>query len=476
MGIMESEGGKVIASVSGKPDFNRRGDRAVSKVDRHPPHSEESEKGVLGCLLLDNACMDEAVLRIGDKVKVFYDLRHQTIFEAMLRVRAKHQSCADLITMMNELKAMKLLEQIGDVTYLSELQDFVPSAGNMSYYLDHVCERYLLRTMLQTCQGIASELYEYTGPAETLLDCAEREILAISQTFARGRGGVDLASVQNQLIALYESAMGGQVAGLVTDFRDLDHKLGGCMPQELIIIGGTPSAGKTTLAMNIAYNVACRGNMVSFKSLETSATKMVHRLHCYAGKVDSSGFLRGQATELEMQKMVVAVDLVAKQRDRILISDEAMTDAKLLASCRQDYQKGARLFVVDMLQNIQAKGDSEFAIVTNASKCLKNIAKELNVPVIGVSSLSRMETDKSGKVRRPTMHDVRQSGQIESDADKMILLHAPEREGDLRQVTGIIAKNKDGPLGDVAFTFFSNQFRFESAEIGGDEPYRPHAD
>jgi replicative DNA helicase len=448
-------------------------------LDRLPPHSTEAEQGVLGCCLTDPKALDETIVSLGDNINAFYDLRHQTIFNVLVQMRSDMQPVSDLIAVCDKLKDMQLLEQVGGVTYISQVQD-VPSAANLPYYLEIIREKYLLRLLLTTCSGAVGKAYDNLGTVEDFIGETERAVLAVRQTFSRGRGTVDLSSIQQKLIAAYEQAMTGTVAGLTTDFRDLDYRLGGCMPQEMIVIGGTPSAGKTTLAMNIAYNIAVRGEIVSLKSLETSASKLVHRLQCYAGKVDSSGFLRGQATESEMHKMIRAVSMVSAQKERLIISDEAMTDTQLVASCRQDYQNGARLFVIDMLQNIQAKGDSDFAIVTAASKCVKNIAKELNVPVIVTSALSRMETDKSGKVRRPSMHDLRQSGQIESDADKIVLLHCPEREGDLRQVTGIIAKNKDGPLGDVNFTFFANQFRMESAQVGDNPEPRetkpPHAD
>ena len=452
----------------------------TNTVDRLPPHSPEAEQGVLGCILLSpNECLDETMVRLGEQ-RVFYDLRHQTIYDALVDMR-NNMEPIDLITVQGKLKDLKLLEQVGGITYLSQLIDSVPSAANLSYYLDIMCEKFLLRQAILHCTEFVGKVYDYDGECEELLTDLERDTLAIRGTFYRGRIGTDIQAVQRELIESYEAVMKGlKPAGIVTQFHDWNRKLGGMLGQEMIVIGGTPSSGKTTLAMNIGYNCAMSGIKVSLISMETSARKLVHRLHCMAANVDGGGFLRGGAGEREFQQMVVGVSAVGKVRQNLLIHDTTLTDGQLAAICRQDYQQGARLFVVDMLQNIQARGDKEFEMVTAASRCIKNIAKELDVPVIVTSALNRLDSDKTGKVRRPTMHDLRQSGQIESDADKIVLLHCPaeEREKDIRAVTADVAKNKDGPLGTIALTLFASQFRFESASVGEEleEGRNPHAD
>lgn len=453
----------MIESISEPRRANRRIDIRAQTGDRLPPHSLEAEAGALGCCLLEPSALDEIIVKLGDKKEAFYDLKHQTIYEALVQMRGEMQPVNDLIAVQQFLKDRQLLEPIGGIAYLNQLQDAIPSAANLTYYLNFLCEKYLIRRLINTCTGIVGKGYDYEGNPDELLSEAEREVLAIRQTFSRGHGSMDISTLQKRLVEIYEQAESGLTAGLTSDFVDFNRKLGGFMGQEMIVIGGTPSAGKTTLAINLAWQIACKGTVVSIKSLETSGTKLLHRLHCMAGRVDSAGFLHGSASQEDMEKMVVAMKTVADQRERIILSDDAMTDAQLVASCRQDYQKGARFFVVDMLQNIQTKADGETAKVSLASTCIKNLAKELNVPIVVTSALSRMETDKQGKVRRPTMHDLRQSGQIESDADKIVLLHCPEREGDVREVTAIAAKNKDGPLGDISFTFFASQFRFETA-------------
>ena len=247
------------------------------------------------------------------------------------------------------------------------------------------------------------------------------------------------------------------------------------MGQELIIIAGNPSTGKTTLALNIAYRVARDGHKVSLISMETSAKKLVHRLHSLAGQVEGGKFLRGQVEDSDFAEMSQGVISVREIADNLLIHDcGAMTEGKLLSICRKDYQEGSRLFIVDYLQLLQARGESETEKTTNASKCLKGLAAELNCPVIAIASLHRQEV---GKVRRPLMSDLRQSGQIEYDAEKIMLLYCEDVTLPIREVECNIAKNKDGPLDTVKLTMFSGQFRMENASAVSDDdvPRSQHA-
>jgi len=456
-------------NAASKRPARTAGRQDASPIDRLPPHSIEAERGVLGCCLMDAGALDAAMLKLGDNMEAFYDLRNRTIYESLVAMRSDMLPI-DLITVHQHLKDRKLLSNVGGIGYVSECIDKTPAASNLDYYLTIVCEQYLLRKLVQNCSGAVGRIYDFEGDVPGLISEVEREVLAVRQTFDRGRGRTNIAAIQQSLTDIYEAAiMQNQVAGLQTGFHDLDRKLGGLMPQEMIVVGGSPSAGKTTLALNIGFGVARAGTIVSIISMETSATKVVHRLHCLAGQLDGGGFIRGGASESELGRMMGAMQTVRDASERLFLNDTTLTDGQLQALCRQDYARGARLFVVDMLQNIQAEGKGEFERVTNASKCVKNIAKELNVPVIVTSALSRVEVNqKTGKPRRPTMHDLRQSGQIESDGDKIVLLHCDDRESDVRTVECTVAKNKDGPCGTINFTFFANQFRFETATVGMD--------
>jgi replicative DNA helicase len=284
----------------------------------------------------------------------------------------------------------------------------------------------------------------------------------------------NVKAIQKALIQKYQEAHERKLApGLMSGFYDLDRLAGGMMAQEMIVVGGVPSAGKTTLAMNIGLAVAQSGVTVSVCSLETSAEKLIHRFHCMAGRVDGGPFLRGEPTEGDFPKITAGINRVNAIADRLLIHDESMSDTQLAAVCRRDYQRGARLFIVDYLQLIQSKGDGEFERVTKASKCIKSIAKELNCPVIVVSALSRQE---KGKPRKPSLNDLKQSGQIEYDADKVYLLHCETNE-DIRAVECDVAKNKDGAKGTVSLTLFACQFRFESTSpVSAEDVPHPYKD
>ena len=221
-----------------------------AKLDRLPPHSTEAEQGVLGCLLWSpNDCMNECIAKFKGDQEVFYDLRHQTIYDVMQGL-LDEEGRFDLITLQQRLKDKQILEQVGGIAYLSSMQDAVPSAANLSYYLDIVVEKAVLRKLIRTCSDVVGRAYEHEGEGMALVDEAERCILAV-RPMMRSRNTVDIAQIQRDLISLYDSAMTGVVAGLLTDYPDLDRKLGGALPQEVIVIGGTPSSGKSTLAREL---------------------------------------------------------------------------------------------------------------------------------------------------------------------------------------------------------------------------------
>lgn len=432
-----------------------------AKLDRLPPQSIESEQGVLGCILwAPNDCMPEVESRFGGlKEEWCYDLRHQTIYDTIKTMRDEREA-VDLITLQQRLKDNQVLDQVGGIAYLSSLQDAVPSAANLSHYLDIVEEKFVLRKSIRLFSDFVARAYLNEGEVDTLLDEMERDVLRIRIDKARKN---DIRSIQKSLLAKYQVALERQApTGLMTGFYDLDRKVGGMMGQEMIVIGATPSGGKTTLAQNIAFNIAEAGTVVSISSLETSAEKLVHRWNCMAGKVDGSPFLNGNPTEEDIAKMSMGQTRIMALKDRLLINDHGMTEGQWAAQCRKDHQAGARLFVLDMIQLLDAKGKDEFERVTNASKCIKRVAKELDCPVIAISSITRISKPQGKKSSEPTMHDLKQSGQIESDADKIYLLSSEDGLSAVRTVKLNVAKNKDGATGPIYLTLLASQFRFES--------------
>ncbi len=432
-------------------------------AERLPPHSPEAEKGVLGCILLSpNESIIECVsaLRIGKEA--FYDLRHQVIYENIVAMSEQRQPI-DIITLQQWMKDNGELEMVGGILYLSALPETVPSSSNLGYYLEIVLEKFTLRKLIATCTGVIRRVYEYEGEFNEFLNGVEREILSIRQSIESGNRGIaDITKIQEQLQQEYEDAAGGKTPmGLLTGFPDLDRISGGMMPQEMIVLAGLRSTGKTSLALNIATNVARQEVTVGVISLETSAKKIVHRKLCTLGQMNGGKLQRGDVTDELIRKATIAQSEMKKIRSRILISDDGnQTTQGVSTTARRMYQRGARLIIIDMLQLINGKGKDENEKTADASKQIKGLAKELDIPIIILSSMNR---ESAKEIRRPRLSDLRNSGQIESDADKVYLLYSEsENNNPIRDVKMDIAKNKDGELGTVTFTFFAPQFRMGS--------------
>jgi replicative DNA helicase len=451
----------------------RQRTKATRMVDRLPPHSIEAEQGVLGCCLLSQDVIGEAMLLFPSGADVFYDLRHRTIYSTLIEMFQAGDH-VDTLTVVQRLRDRGQLDQVGGMAFLASLPEATGCALNLRYYADILTEKYILRKAITLCTSTAGAAFDCPPEVDNFLSDFERAALLIRQGVETGRGRADVSAVQQQLVSDYEAAMTSQtLMGISTGYSDLDRKLGGLTGQELIVIGGVPSSGKTTLALNIAVRAAHAGVTVSIMSLETSAKSLVHRIHCILGQVDGAAFLKGTALQGHFEKMSLGVNRTAAIRTRLMLHDTAMTDGQLFAAARQDYQAGARLFIVDYLQLLQTRGKDEFERVTNASKALKNLAKELNCPVIAVSSLSRPNED-----RKPVLRDLRQSGQIDYDVNKALLLYCKDSTTDIHDVDCIIAKNKDGETGEVRFTFLASQFRFELRSPIDDDniPPPPHND
>ncbi|MGA2871298.1 MAG: DnaB-like helicase N-terminal domain-containing protein, partial [Verrucomicrobiota bacterium] len=261
----------------------------AGKLDRLPPNSPEAEQGVLGCILLSpNDCLGDCVEKLKDDGKeAFYDLRHQTIYET-LTLMFNSRAPIDLITVQQNLKDRQLLEQVGGIAYLAQLQDAVPSAANLAYYLEIVREKFLLRRMIQTCSGVVGKIYDYEGEVDALLDEVEKEVLRVNESRVQTnvQGVKDLV---NHAIGQIEHFFNrkGELSGLATGFHDLDRMTDGLHGGEMIVIAARPSMGKTSLAMNIAEHVALEAKVpVGVFSLEMSAESLVLRMMCSLARVN----------------------------------------------------------------------------------------------------------------------------------------------------------------------------------------------
>ncbi|MGD0743652.1 MAG: replicative DNA helicase [Verrucomicrobiota bacterium] len=453
-------------------------------IDRLPPHSLEGEQGVLGCVLLSpNECLGECLEKLKDGGEVFYDLRHQTMFETLVAMYDTREAI-DVITLQQRLKDKQLLEQVGGIAYLSQLQDAVPSAANLSYYLDIVREKFLLRKMIATCTDVVGRVYDYEGEVDALMDEVERDVLRISESRVQGNT-LGIKQLVHQAIGTIENyfSRSGTLTGLSTGFADLDRMTDGLHGSEMIVIAARPSMGKTSLAMNIVEHVAIETKLpVGVFSLEMSAESLVVRMMCSLARVNLQSVRGGFRNESDFPKLTSAAGKLAGAP--LFIDDSpALSILQLRARARRMWQQhGIKLFVIDYMQLLHSTArraqENRQQEISDISSGIKALAKELKAPVIVLSQLNR-EPEKRERGAEPKLSDLRESGAIEQDADLVGLLYKPNAGEDDDGVTAegpeglpvnlLIAKQRNGPTGDVKLTFLKPYTRFESAAKVSDE-------
>lgn len=469
--------------IAEKPDLKssprqRRSNNGVQITDRLPPHSPEAEQGVLGCIMISpNDCMGECITKLKGGAEVFYDLRNQTIFTALAEMYDSREAI-DVITLQERLKNKQLLEQVGGISYLASLPDIVPSAANLSYYIDIVLEKFLLRKMIQVCTGVVGRVYEYEGEVDALMDEIERDVLRISESRVQSQTITikDLVKSAINTIEDYHQRQ-GTLTGIGTGFIDLDKMTTGLHGGEMIVIAARPSIGKTSLAMNIAEHVAIELRLpVGVFSLEMTADSLVLRMLCSRSRVNLRNIRDGFLAERDFPKLTGAAGKLAGAP--LFIDDSSgLSILQLRAKARRMHQQhGIKLFVIDYLQLLHSssrRAENRQQEIADISNGIKALAKELNVPVIVLSQLNREVEREKG--RPPRLSDLRESGSIEQDADLVGLLYRPKQgddedpgptdnDTDAIPVNLLIAKQRNGPAGeDVYLTFLKNYTRFESA-------------
>jgi len=453
-----------------------------AKLDRLPPHSIEAEQGVLGSIFLSpNDCMGETIEKLKTGSETFYDLRHRTIYETLVEMYDGKEPI-DSITVQQRLRDRQQLDAIGGIAYLSSLPDSVPSAANLGFYLNVVREKYILRRMIQACSGVVSRVYEHEGEVDALLDEVERDILRISEERTENTSSTikDLVRTAISTIEDYHQRQ-GMLTGIGTGFLDLDKMTSGFHEGEMIVIAARPSMGKTSLAMNIAEAVAIDQKLpVGVFSLEMTAESLVLRMLCSRSRVNLRNIRDGFLAERDFPKLTGAAGKLANAP--LFIDDSpGLSILQLRAKARRMAQQyGIKLFVIDYLQLLHStarRAENRQQEIADISNGVKALAKELKVPVVVLSQLNReLEKDKN---RKPRLSDLRESGAIEQDADLVALLYKPgggedddgaPQEQDAVPVNLLIAKQRNGPTGDVHLTFLKSYTRFESAaKISGDD-------
>lgn len=430
----------------------------------------------MGCIFLSpNDGMGVCIEKFKAGSGVFYDLRNRSIYELLVEMYDQKQAI-DLITVSQKLKDAEQLEAVGGLGYLSGLIDAVPSAANLAYYIEILREKYVLRKMIQTCTDVVGRVYGHEGEVDALLDEVERDILRISEDrIEAGSAGIkELVHKAINTIEEYHQRQ-GMLTGISSGFQDLDRLTSGWHGGEMIVIAARPSMGKTSLAMNIVESVTLDQKLpVGVFSLEMTSESLVLRMLCSRARVNLRNIMEGFLAERDFPKLTGAAGKLAGAP--LYIDDTpGLSILQLRARARRMAQQhGIKLFVIDYLQLLNStsrRAENRQQEIADISNGVKALAKELDVPVIVLSQLNReMEKDKN---RKPRLSDLRESGSIEQDADLVGLLYRPssgeedesgaEAESDGVPVQLLIAKQRNGPTGDVPLTFLKGYTRFESA-------------
>ena len=442
-----------------------------------PPNSVEAEQSVLGGLLLENEALD----RIADILNQadFYRHDHRLIYTHIAKLIEQNRP-ADIVTVAESLENSAELSSVGGIAYLGALAQNTPTAANIRRYAEIVRERSIMRTLVEVGSGIAESAYNPQGrEAQQLLDEAEAKIFQIAESGNRGSEGFIniqtlLPKVADRIDYLYQRENQGSVTGVPTGFDDLDEKTSGFQPGDLIIVAGRPSMGKTAFSLNIAENVALDSKKaVAVFSMEMGATQLATRMIGSVGRLDQHRMRNGNLEDEDWARLTTAL---GKLNDAPIFIDEGagLSSFDVRARARRLHRQtgGLGLIVVDYLQLMSGTSgrasENRATEISEISRSLKSLAKELEVPVVALSQLNRSVEQRPDK--RPVMSDLRESGAIEQDADLILFIYRDEVYNPDSEDKGtaeiIIAKQRNGPIGRVRLTFLGQHTRFENFASG----------
>lgn len=450
--------------------------------DRIPPQDIEAEQAVLGAIFLDSDAIIDAMEVI--EPRDFYRRSHQVIFQCMIQLNDRNEAI-DLITLKAEIEKSNALEDVGGISYLTELSQASPSSASVSYYAKIVDDKATLRNLIQAANRIVTKGFEQDEEVQAIVDAAEKSILEVSEK-RNSTGFQSIADVLNRSIENIDrlAQNNEEITGLPTGYQALDKMTAGLQKEELIILAARPAVGKTAFALNIAQNVGTKtDNTVAIFSLEMGAESLVNRMLCAEGSIEASHLRTGQLNDEEWRNLIVAMGSLS--RASIYIDDTpGIKISEIRARCRKLAQEKGNLglILIDYLQLIEGTGrESRQQEVSEISRQLKKLAKELKVPVIALSQLSRGVEQRQDK--RPVLSDIRESGSIEQDADIVAFLYRDDyyqREGGEEDggeepqndnvIEVIIEKNRSGARGTVELLFIKEYNKFSSlsprAEFG----------
>lgn len=439
-----------------------------SITDRVPPHNHEAEQSVIGAIFLEpQSLITASEILIPED---FYRISHQKIFQTMIDLSDQGKAI-DVVTVTEELSVKKELEDVGGLSYLTELANAVPTAANIAHYAKIVEEKALLRRLIRVATKIVEDGYTREDEVEGLLAEAEKKVMEV----ANRKNAGDFKHVKDVLVQTYDNIeqlqnRKGDVTGIPTGFKDLDRMTAGFQRNDLIIVAARPSVGKTAFALNIAQNVAikARENVAIF-SLEMGAEQLVMRMLCAEGNIDAQALRTGALTTEDWGKLTMAMGSLSNSG--IYIDDTpGLRVSEIRAKCRRlSQENGLGMILIDYLQLIQGSGrsgENRQQEVSEISRSLKALARELKVPVIALSQLSRGVEQRQDK--RPMMSDIRESGSIEQDADIVAFLYRDDyydkETENKNMIEIIIAKQRNGPTGTCTLAFKKEYNKFLNIE------------
>lgn len=439
------------------------------ELGKIPPSDIEAEQAVLGSMLTDKDAVVAAIEVL--KEEDFYREDHKAIYRAILNLYSKSEPI-DIITIKAELSSIGKLEQVGGLEYLASLPDMAPTSANIEKYIKIVEEKSMLRSLIQTANQIIALGYDPTEEVESIMDQAEKSIFDVMQK-KNQKGYASIKEVLVDTFAGLEKLYNQKqhITGVPTGFTDLDYKTAGLHESDLILIAARPAMGKSAFALNLATNAAVKANVpVAIFSLEMSKEQMVNRILCSEAMVDSNKIRTGKIDDEDWMKLAGALGPLSESE--IYIDDTpGISVMEIRAKCRKmKLEKNIGLVVIDYLQLVQGsnsrKGGSREQEISEISRSLKILAKEINVPVIALSQLSRAPEQRPD--HRPMLSDLRESGAIEQDADIVMFLYRDDyynEDSEKKNVAEvIIAKHRSGSTGTVELLWLGNYTKFTNIE------------
>jgi replicative DNA helicase len=442
---------------------------AISEITgvRVPPQNLEAEQSVLGSILLDNAALNRSLEIVSEED--FYRTAHQMVYRSMVALSERNEP-VDQITLTDYLRGTGELEQVGGASFIAELVQMVPSAANIRYHCQIVRDKSLLRGLVRTATDVVMKGYEGTTKTDELLEFAEREIFRLAQGHLGGTF-VPVSSIIQDSVEIVDRLYSRQekITGVPTGFTDLDNLLAGLQPSDLIIVAGRPSMGKTSLALGMAEQAALKGNaVVGIFSLEMSRAQLVLRMLSSQAHLDSHAVRTGQLKGPDWVALTEAAGRL--EQAKIFIDDSGNLSVQQMRgkARRLKSEHGLDLLIIDYLQLMDGKSSSESRQqeISEISRALKALAKELDIPVVALSQLSRAVENRTDK--RPMLADLRESGAIEQDADVVMFIYRDEvynPDSDDKGIANILVrKHRNGPIGEVDLQFHDRYASFNNLD------------